>query len=232
MREVKMGKDIEFNFNGVSGSGYLALPKSAGAQAVIVIQEWWGLVPHIKEVVDRLASEGFVAYAPDLYHGQVANEPDVARKLLMELELDQAAQELKSAAGYLLELPEVSSKSVGTLGFCMGGALAIWSATICEEISSAVGYYPGQSWERHNPPWENMKSKRVQMHCSEGDGTSKASSIVEAITKITAAGGFVEAFDYPNTLHAFFNDDRPEVFNKEAAELSWNRTIEFLKQIR
>ena len=87
-----MGKDIEFDFNGVTGSGYLALPKQAGAKPVIVIQEWWGLVPHIKDVVDRLASQGFAAFAPDLYHGQVAKEPDTARKLLMELELDEAAQ--------------------------------------------------------------------------------------------------------------------------------------------
>ena len=226
-----MGKDIEFDFNGVTGSGFLALPKQAGAKPVIVIQEWWGLVPHIKDVVDRLASQGFAAFAPDLYHGQVAKEPDTARKLLMELELDEAAQELTAAAKYLLELTEVDSKSVGTLGFCMGGALAIWSATICEDISTAVGYYPGQSWERHSPHWENMKSKRVQIHCSEGDGTSKASAIVEAVSQINSAGGTAEAFDYPSTLHAFFNNDRPEVFNKEAAELSWNRTIEFLNRI-
>lgn len=226
-----MGKDIEFDFNGVTGSGYLALPKQTGAKPVIVIQEWWGLVPHIKDVVDRLASQGFAAFAPDLYHGQVAKEPDTARKLLMELELDEAAQELTAAARYLLELTEVDSKSVGTLGFCMGGALAIWSATICEDISTAVGYYPGQSWERHSPNWENMKSKRVQIHCSEGDGTSKASAIVEAVSQINSAGGTAEAFDYPSTLHAFFNNDRPEVFNKEAAELSWNRTIEFLNRI-
>ena len=226
-----MGKDIKFNFNGISGSGYLALPEKSGAKPVIVIQEWWGLVPHIKDVVDRLASKGYVAYAPDLYHGQVAKEPDTARKLLMELELDEAAQELTAAAKYLLELTEVDSESVGTLGFCMGGALAIWSATICDEISTAVGYYPGQSWERHNPHWENMKSKRVQIHCSEGDGTSKASAIVEAVSQINSAGGTAEAFDYPSTLHAFFNNDRPEVFNKEAAELSWNRTIEFLNRI-
>jgi carboxymethylenebutenolidase len=226
-----MGKDIEFDFKGVTYSGFLSIPQKEGAKAVMVIQEWWGLVTHIRAVADRLASIGFVAYAPDLYHGQTAKEPDNARKLLMELELDEAAQELNAAAGYLLELPEVSSKTVGTLGFCMGGALAIWSATISDDISTAVGYYPGQSWERHKPQWGKMKAKQVQIHCSEGDGTSKASSIVEAISKINNAGGFVEAYDYPNTLHAFFNDDRPEVFNKEAAELSWGRTIEFLRQI-
>ena len=226
-----MGKDIEFDFKGVACSGYLSLPQKEGAKAVMVIQEWWGLVPHIKAVVDRLASIGFVAYAPDLYHGQIAKEPDNARKLLMELELDGAAQELNAAAGYLLELPEVSSKTVGTLGFCMGGALAIWSATISDDISTAVGYYPGQSWERHKPQWGKMKAKQVQIHCSEGDGTSEADSIVEAVSNINSAGGFVETFDYPGTLHAFFNDDRPEVFNMDAAELSWNRTIKFLNQI-
>ncbi len=172
-----------------------------------------------------------MAFAPDLYHGITTTEPDEAKKLLMELELTEAGNEISNAADYLLSLPQVTSKSVGVIGFCMGGALAIWSATMSESISSVVGFYPGNSWERHQPVWKNFKNKRAQIHCSEGDGASQAPSIQEAVKEIVAAQGEVEAFDYPNTLHAFFNDHRPEVYDRDAAELSWSRTVSFLRQI-
>jgi carboxymethylenebutenolidase len=181
--------------------------------------------------VDRCASQGFIAFAPDLYHGEKTTEPDTAKKLLMELELDGAGAEISNAAQYLLTLPEVKSSTVGVIGFCMGGALAIWSATLSDEISSVVGFYPGKSWDRHKPNWINFKNKRAQIHCSEEDGTSTASSIQEAKVAIFSAGGMVEIFDYPNTRHAFFNNERPEVYDKDSAELSWERTIGFLKEL-
>ena len=209
------------------GSGYLALPESGSGPAVIVIQEWWGLVPHIKSVADRFAQAGFVALAPDLYRGQIAAEPDTAKKLLMELELVQAGSDISSAASYLLAHPAVTSHSVGTVGFCMGGSLSIWSATLCEEITAAVAYYPGASWERHAPEWRNFAGKSALIHCAEGDGTSAAPGIQEAVREITSAGGSIDTYDYAGTAHAFFNDDRPEVYAAQAAELSWKRTLEF-----
>jgi carboxymethylenebutenolidase len=226
-----MGQDVNQIFNGKTISGYLAVPSSGSGKPVIVVQEWWGLVPHIKEIVDRCASQGFIAFAPDLYHGEKTTEPDTAKKLLMELELDGAGAEISNAAQYLLTLPEVKSSTVGVIGFCMGGALAIWSATLSEEISSVVGFYPGKSWDRHKPNWINFKNKRAQIHCSEEDGTSAAPSIQEAKEAILSAGGMVEIFDYPNTRHAFFNNERPEVYDKDSAELSWERTIGFLKAL-
>ena len=224
-----MGKNLEFEFNGNSGSGYLSTPQNGSGPAVIVIQEWWGLVGHITDVVDRFAAAGFVAFAPDLYHGQAAAEPDTAKKLMMELQLDQAGQEIINSAKYLLSLPETSSKTVGTVGFCMGGSLSIWSGTLDPVIDRAVGFYPGSSWERHAPKWSNYKGKSAMIHCAESDGTSSASGIQEAISGITSAGGSVEVFDYSGTQHAFFNNDRPEVFNPAASQLAWDRTVNFLK---
>jgi carboxymethylenebutenolidase len=222
-----MGQHITFEENGVSGQGYLSLPESGSGPAVLVIQEWWGLVGHITDVVDRFAAAGFVAYAPDLYHGQAAAEPDTAKKLAMELKLDLAGKELTSAASHLLTLPETSTSHVGVIGFCMGGSLAIWSGTLSEKISATVGFYPGASWERHAPHWANYNGKTAIIHCAQGDGTSSAPGIQEAIREITGAGGSAIAYDYADTQHAFFNDDRPEVYAPIAAALAWERTLQF-----
>ena len=224
-----MGENAIYKVDGHSGTGYLAIPAIGSGPAVIVIQEWWGLVGHIKDVVNRFADEGFVAFAPDLYHGQVAKEPDTARKLMMELDLDSAAREITAAAQYLLNLPQTDSDHVATVGFCMGGALSIWGASIASSIKHAVAFYPSTAWDRHLPRWENFKGKSVMIHCSQGDGTSAAPGIQKAKSEIERAGGEVELFDYEKTAHAFFNSDRPEVYNKAAAELAWERTIKFLR---
>ena len=222
-----MGMHLTYTHDGVTGEGYLALPATESGPAVIIIQEWWGLVGHITDVVDRFAAAGFVAFAPDLYHGQAAYEPDTAKKLMMELELDSAGSEITHAADYLLSLPETSTSHVGVVGFCMGGSLAIVSGTLSPKISATVGFYPGSSWERHAPRWTNYQGKSALIHCAEGDGTSAAAGIQEAIAEITSAGGSVVAYDYPGTQHAFFNDDRPEVFDALASGLAWERTLEF-----
>ena len=222
-----MGSHITYNLQNTTGEGYLALPESGSGPAVLVIQEWWGLVGHITDVVDRFASAGFVAFAPDLYHGQAASEPDTAKKLLMELKFDLAGQEIVNAADYLLSLPETSTRHVGVVGFCMGGGLAIWSGTLSSKILASVGFYPGSSWERHAPAWSKYAGKSAMIHCSEGDGTSAAPGIQEALSNINQSGGSAVAYDYPGTNHAFFNDDRPEVFDPLAAALAWERTLDF-----
>jgi len=226
-----MGEMITFTVDGTTGQGYLATPASGGGPAVIVLQEWWGLVDHIKDVVDRFAADGFIAFAPDLYHGVAASEPDTARKLLMELDLPTAGEEISKAARYLLSRQETSSLSVGVIGFCMGGSLSIWSATLTDDITRAIAFYPGASWERHAPNWAAYAGKAAQIHCSEGDGTSAAPGIQEANREIAAAGGTCELFDYPDTQHAFFNSDRHEVYNRDAAELSWSRAVDFLRGV-
>ena len=224
------GNHIKFSADGKSGAGYIALPESGTGPAVIVIQEWWGLVGHITDIVDRFAAAGFVALAPDLYHGQAASEPDHAKKLMMELELDRAGEEIVTAAKYLAAMKNTTSDRVGVVGFCMGGSLAIWSGTLSDQITATVGFYPGASWERHAPDWSRYSGKASIIHCAEGDGTSAAPGIQEALTEINGADGDAVAYDYPGTGHAFFNDDRPEVFNESAAKLAWARTINFFAQ--
>lgn len=223
-----MGEMVTYPSNGGTSEGYLALPESGSGPAVIVIQEWWGLVPHIKSLADRFAAAGFVALAPDLYHGVQTTEPDEAGKLMMGLAMDQAAKDIAGAAAYLSDRPEVTGK-IGTVGFCMGGSLALWSGTLSEHVVATVGFYPAVPWERMSPEWANYAGKAALIHCSEEDGTSSAPGIQAARTAIESAGGKVTIYDYPGTKHAFFNDDRPEVYAAEASTSSWARTLEFVR---
>ncbi|MGH3740595.1 MAG: dienelactone hydrolase family protein [Micromonosporaceae bacterium] len=224
-----MGEMVSFDSNGGVSEGYLATPSGDRAQAaVIVIQEWWGLVPHIKSVADRLAAEGFVALAPDIYHGVTAAEPDEAGKLLMGLAMDQAAKDIAGAATYLASRDDCAGQ-VGAVGFCMGGSLALWSATLSDRIQAAAGFYPAVPWQRMSPDWGNYQGKHAVVHCSEEDGTSRAPGIQQARGAIESAGGACHVYDYPGTDHAFFNDDRPEVFDSEASALAWARTLELFR---
>lgn len=225
-----MGEKVTFASNGGTCEGYLAIPKGGSGPAVIVIQEWWGLVGHITAIADRFAEAGFIALAPDLYHGVIAKEPDHAMKMLMGLAMDKAALDIAGAARYLSDRDDVSGRGIGAVGFCMGGSLALWSATLSPEIVGTVAFYPGLPWERMSPQWQNYAGKSSQIHCSESDGTSSAPGIQVAVHAITSADGKVETFDYPGTHHAFFNDERPEVYDAGASEIAWGRMIAFFSK--
>lgn len=224
-----MGEMVSFPSNGGTCEGYLAVPESGSGAGVVVIQEWWGLVDHIREVADRFAGEGFVALAPDLFHGQAATEPDEAARLTMGLQMDQAARDIQGAARYLVDRAETQGAGVGAVGFCMGGSLALWSGALAEEVKVAVGFYPALPWERMSPTWGNYANKSAMIHASEEDGTSKADGVQAAVRGIEKAGGDVEVYDYPGSSHAFFNDHRPEAHDKEHAAAAWRRTVDLLR---
>jgi carboxymethylenebutenolidase len=226
-----MGQKVTYRGDGGMSEGYLALPattSSDGAPAVIVIQEWWGLVPHITAVADRFADAGFVAFAPDLYRGIETREPDEAGKLLMGLAMDQAAAEIAQAASYLRARPEVTGK-VGVVGFCVGGSLALWSATRSEDIVAAVGFYPLVPWERMRADWSDYVGKIAMIHCAEESGQLAAEGMQAVKRGIEQAGGKCILYDYPGTRHAFFNDDRPEAYDRAASSRAWARTLELCR---
>ncbi len=225
--EIKMSERITFPSNGSKCDGYLALPSKPNGRAVIVIQEWWGLVGHITDVADRFAENGYVALAPDLYHGTQTKEPDEAMRLMMGLAMDTAAKDIAGAASYLSSRSDVTANGIGAVGFCLGGSLALWSATLSPLVTATVGYYPGIPWTKMSPEWSNYTGKAAIIHCSEHDGTSGAPGIQSALVAIREAGGSAEAFDYEGSDHAFFNSDRPEVYDPTHAELSWERTLAF-----
>lgn len=224
-----MGEMVSFPSNGDTSEGYLAVPDAGSGAGVIVIQEWWGLVDHIKDVTERFAGAGFVAFAPDLFHGARTEEPDEAQRLAMGLQMDRAARDIQGSARYLVGRDEVTSKGVATVGFCFGGSLALWSGALAQEVKVAVGFYPALPWQSMSPTWGNYANKTAMIHASEEDGTSRADGVQVAVKAIQAAGGDVETYDYPGSHHAFFNDDRPEVHDKEHSENAWRRTLELLK---
>src|SRR4030095_11925971 len=135
------GQIVGFSSNGGTTDGYLAIPEKGSGPGVIVIQEWWGLVDHIKDVCDRFADEGFVALAPDMYHGKTTKSPDEAGKLMMALRIDQAEKDLRAAVDYLLTSDFTTSKKLGVIGFCMGGALALFTATKNQNIGACIVFY-------------------------------------------------------------------------------------------
>ena len=224
-----MGDMVSFASNGDSCEGYLALPESGRGPGVIVIQEWWGLVDHITDLTDRFAAEGFVALAPDFFHGASTDEPDEAMRLLMGLAMDRAATDIQGAAQYLAGRDDVTGQGVGAVGFCMGGSLALWSGALADSVTVAVGFYPAVPWEKMSPTWSGYAGKAAMIHASEQDGTSAAEGVQTAVTGIRDAGGEVEVFDYPGSQHAFFNDQRPEVYSAEHAEAAWGRTLGLLR---
>jgi carboxymethylenebutenolidase len=224
-----MGEKVTYRSNGGTSEGYLAVPADGGpAPAVIVIQEWWGLVDHIRDVCERFARAGFVALAPDLYEGATTREPDEAGKLLMGLAMDQAAREIAGAADMLVDRADTGDL-VGVVGFSAGGSLALWSATASERIVATVGFYPVLPWERMRPQWTNYTGKSALVHACETDGLADADGVRAVREAIESAGGTVAVHDYPGTRQAFFNDDRPEVYDTPSAARAWARTIEHFR---
>jgi carboxymethylenebutenolidase len=225
-----MGEMVEFPSNGGTGTGYLATPPSDGAgPGLVVIQEWWGLVPHIKDVCDRFAAEGFTALAPDLFRGESTTEPDEAGKLMMALNLDQAGKDLSGAVDFLQGHRAVRGDGVGVTGFCMGGGLALVLA--CQRpdaVKASVPFYGVIPWPSAQPDWSKLAAA-VQGHIAEKDGffTPEAAAELEATLK--DLGKEVEFFVYAGADHAFFNDTRPEVHDEDAARQAWVRTLEFLR---
>ena len=159
-----MGEMVEFPSNGQTAQGYLATPSSGAGPGVVVIQEWWGLVPHIKDVCDRFAAEGFAALAPDLYHGESTTEPDEAGKLMMALNIEQAAKDMSGAVDYLQASDAERGQGVGVIGYCMGGGLALVLA--CQrpdEVKAVAPYYGLIPWENAQPDFSKMEAA-VQGH--------------------------------------------------------------------
>jgi carboxymethylenebutenolidase len=222
-----MGENVTFQSNGGQTNGYLAAPKTATGPGVIVIQEWWGLVEHIKDVCDRFAAEGFVALAPDLYHGQIAKSPDEAGKMMMALRIDQAERDLKGAIDYLLGHPATATSKVGTVGFCMGGALSLYAATKNDKVGACIVFYGGHP--NVKPDLPNLKSPVLGIY-AERDRSVSPAVVHDLERQLKELGKSFEYHIYPGADHAFFNDMRPEVYNAEAAADAWTRTVEFLRK--
>ncbi len=223
-----MGDIIEFPSNGSNGQGYLALPEGGSGPGVIVIQEWWGLVDHIKDVCDRFAAAGFVALAPDLYRGKTTTEPDEAGKEMMAMRMDQAGRDMSGAVDALLA--RSSGDGVGVIGFCMGGGLALVLATQRPDAVKAVmpcyGIIP---WPDAQPDYTQLRAA-VLGHYAERDDFFTPEAALALKDQLTALGKDVEIVIHPDVDHAFFNDSRPEVYNADESAKLWQSALGFFHQ--
>jgi carboxymethylenebutenolidase len=225
MTEI-ISRMVNYPSNTGTTPGYLSHPKETGKYpGVIVIQEWWGLVPHIKDLVDRFAGEGFYALAPDLYHGQATSEPDEARKLAMELDREQAVAEIVAALRHLQALDQVSPKQIGVVGFCMGGMLAVATASASREVGAAVAFYGGA---RNLELVSTIQCPLLGLFGEEDQGFPPET--VRAFEQELEKFGVPhEIHIYPGAGHAFFNDARPHIYHPEAAKDAWERTLRWLR---
>ena len=222
------GSDVEFASNGSTASGYLSVPAAGTGPGVVVIQEWWGLVDHIRDVCDRLAGEGFVALAPDLYHGEQTAEPDEAGKLMMELDIERAAKDMSGAVDYLLGHEAVVCDSLGAFGFCMGGGLVlVLSARNGDKVGATVPFYG--VFKGETPDLSGISSP-VLGHFGETDEMASPDKARELEDTIREQAGVECTFHiYKGAGHAFFNDDRPEAHHPAHGEKAWELTLQFLR---
>src|SRR4030095_10947481 len=204
-----MGENVKFQSNGGKTTGYLAIPKGGRGPGVVVIQEWWGLVPHIQDLCDRFSIEGFVALAPDLYHGKVAKSPDEAAKMMMALRIEEAEKDLKGAIDLLTTHEATTGEKVGIIGFCMGGALALYTATKNSKIGACVVFYGGHP--KVKPDLPNLHAPALYIS-GDRDRSVTPAVVHDVERRIKDLGKQIEMKIYKDADHAFFNDTRPEVY--------------------
>ncbi len=229
MSEDSPAQNTTFASNGGQAHGYLALPASGSGPGVIVIQEWWGLTDHIVDVTDRLAAEGFVALAPDLFGGKTTHDAEQAGELMSQLPAAKAAQDLAGAVDFLLSHEAVTSSKVGAVGFCMGGGFVLMlAAQQGERIGAAVPFYG--VGEAVPSQYSGLRAA-VQGHYGEQDQMYPASTARELEHRIREeSGADVEFFFYP-AGHAFHNEENLlGTYDPDSAKLAWQRTVQFLRQ--
>lgn len=204
--------------------GYLVLPEIERGQGVLVLHAWWGLNPFFKDLCHRLAREGFVAFAPDLYHGQLATTIEQAERLNNQLEEKQADADVAKAIEYVQSMPAVSSPNLAAIGFSLGAYLAL--GVSCErpqDIRKVVIFYGTR-------PGDYTPAQAAYLgHFAESDDFEPASNVKEFETDLRSANRLVTFYTYPGTGHWFFEKDRVDAYNAEAASLAWQRTLAFLR---
>ena len=225
-----MGERIEFGSDDSTVSGYLAVPESGadGTIGVLVLQEWWGLVDQITRTCDRFAAVGITALAPDLYGGTAVplTEPDEAAKHMMALEMGQAATQLSGAVDALLA--RTGRTTIGVVGFCMGGGLAlVLGCHRPDAVAAVVPAYGVIPWPDAQPDYSTMTAA-VLGHVAALDGSFTPEAAAALGATLTGLGRDATFLVYPGVDHAFFNEDRPEVYDAAAADLLWERTVAFL----
>lgn len=219
------GHRVEFPVNGTPGSGYFSPSGTGSGPGIIVIQEWWGLVGHIKDVADRFATAGFNALVPDFYNGKSTTEPDEAGSMMMALQIEEVAKLVRGSVDFLLDGSREGDK-VGVVGFCMGGQLSMYAACVDPRIGACVNFY---GIHPHVYPDFAKINGPLLGFFAEDDEYNPLESVAALDKKLTELGKEHSITVFEGTQHAFFNSDRPEVYNHEVAEMCWEQMIAFFR---
>ena len=227
-----MAETVEFQSNGGTASGYLVTPPGGSGPGVVVLQEWWGLDPGIKEMADRFGADGFVALAPDLYHGELAghDEMDKAAQLMQQLAPDQAARDMSGAVDFLADHDAVTSDGIGVVGFCMGGMLTlILAANRPDRIKAAVPFY-GFPQGDTEPDWTGLTAS-VRGHMAENDDFFGPDAARALESKLRAMGKDVTLTIHPGTGHAFMGPHNAlGTLDEKLAAQIWPDVVSFLHE--
>src|SRR6266536_931839 len=218
------GQEVSFDVDGKPVKGYLALPEQSSGPGVIVLHAWWGLNPFFKTLCDRLAAEGFVAFAPDLNKSKIAQTVDEAKQVMSELSYETRHNVVAALVDFMRSRLEVRNEPLSLIGFSMGAA---WSLVLAsehpEDIHKVVLFYGTQGMD-----FTPIKAE-ILGHYSDTDEWEPIDDVRAMEAGLRAAGVHTNFHIYPNLNHWFFEDDRPE-FDPQAADLAWKRTLEFLRK--
>lgn len=216
-------RTLSFSTKGGDTTAYVTVPDSGEKKAVIVIQEWWGLNSHIKDIAGRYASEGFIAIAPDLYRGRTASNPDEASKMMNDLEIEDGIDTIRNAMSKASE--ELGISSFGITGYCMGGTFALRAACDIDGLSAAAPFYG-------DIPEEEVL-KKLDTPIIFFSGTKDQWITTEKVAELESAAARhalpIESVKY-EADHAFFNDTRPEVYDAAAANDAWAKVVRFFNE--
>lgn len=222
---------VQYPSGNVTMKAFVAAPQTKEKRpAVIVIQEWWGLTDHIKDIARRYAAEGYVAIAPDLYSRlghALTTDAGEAGKLMNTLKQEDGLTDLNATVAYLTSVPEVDGARIGVTGFCMGGSYALMLPCVNPAIKAAVPFY-GQV-PNPDAPLQKLSAPVLYLYGEDDGWITKADvqRLAAALRKYNKPG---EIKTYPGAPHAFFRDNDPSVYRPEAAKDAWRRTKAFFKQ--
>jgi carboxymethylenebutenolidase len=222
-----MGDRIEIPSGERTITAYRAAPE-AGGPGVLVLHAWWGMTEMFTGLCDRLAAEGFVALAPDLYDGRTAGTIEEAEALVNALTFTEAQERISAAGERLLADPQVQGNRVGAIGFSLGASLLTWYITVQPAVSAAVLFYGGS--EGNEDLAEKTRAALLGHFAQNDEWEPPVAETLRPGDRLRVAGLDVTFHEYPGTGHWFFEENRPDAYNPKAAQLAWERTIAFLRE--
>ncbi len=221
--------NVDLKVNGDNAYAFVAQPDDdVRHPGIVLIQEWWGIEPHIRDLAQKLAAEGFVVAVPDLYHGKIATEPNEAQKMVMMMRgnVDKTAKEIIGALDTLKAMPNVEPKKLGLIGFCVGGFMTWTVASRYSDLGAVIPFY-GSGYDPTPEEVAKVNAPVLAIYGSRDQSTPKAQ--IEKIERMYKEAGKDITVKVYDAGHAFLNPDHGAGNEKAAAE-AWPLAVRFLKE--